>query len=297
MRQLITAHGAITFPAYIPVVTFGERLPLDRRIRPFLPRIYQVSGGHTAVLGADFYVRQMQPHERPPLPFLVDSGAFVALLPGARIVEEDGLGCIQRGELDTELLHPASVLALQQSCADVGFTLDIPIPPGLPLDEARRRQRLTIVNARWALHQPRPAGLRLFAVVQGWDAMSYGACAASVMDLAPDGIAIGGLVPRLARPDEVEAIVGAVRAASGSLPVHALGVGSPEMARRVIAAGADSVDSSSYVRSAVEGKRWDCDAVVVEPSETERLGLALANLGTALQTVCDASRVPLALPA
>lgn len=43
----------------------------------------------------------------------------------------------------------------QEAIADVGFTLDFPIPPELEKQEAIKRQNLTIANAHWALSNRR----------------------------------------------------------------------------------------------------------------------------------------------
>ena len=60
----------------------------------------------------------------------------------------------------------------EQASADVTFSLDFPIPPSMELKEARKRQRLTIANAHWALENRRRRDLPLYVVVQAWDADS-----------------------------------------------------------------------------------------------------------------------------
>jgi helicase len=64
------------------------------------------------------------------------------------------------------------VLDLQERIADVAFTLDFPIPPGMDAKEAAKRQKLTIANAHWAIENRRRTDLRLYGVVQAWDAES-----------------------------------------------------------------------------------------------------------------------------
>lgn len=41
MKKLKTPHGDITFPAFMPVTTFGDKYPLDRMVRPYLRRVSQ----------------------------------------------------------------------------------------------------------------------------------------------------------------------------------------------------------------------------------------------------------------
>jgi helicase len=178
--------------------------------------------------------------------------------------------------------HPRDVLELQERVADVAFTLDFPVPPGMDAGEARRRQKLTTANAHWALANRRRCDLPLFACVQAWDAGSGRACARAYAGAGFDGVALGGMVPRAHDRGLVRAMVGAVRAEAGELPLHVFGLGKPELVEEVFGAGADSVDSSAYVKLAAEGRLWGRPGVrVKDPSPTDRLHLALCNLAAA----------------
>lgn len=274
-RELQTRRGAIRLPAYIPVTTFGDAYPLDRLVRPYLPRLAP------AVMVSYHYARQMS--EPPPLPLLVDSGGFVALFKGSQVREEGGLGAIvvAREGGEEEIVRPQAVLELQERVADVAFSLDLPIAPGMAEGEARMRQRLTVANARWALANRRRRDLPLYAVVQAWDVESARACAREYAGAGFAGVAIGGLVPRARDIDLVLAIVAAVREEIGGLPLHVFGLGRPDLVERLFAAGVDSVDSSAYVQLAAEGRLWGQPRRLADPSPAERLHLALCNLATA----------------
>ena len=181
-----------------------------------------------------------------------------------------------------DLLHPKEVLEFQETHADVGLTLDFPIPLGLSLRESKRRQKLTIANAHWALANRRRKDLRLYACIQFWDVESARTCAETYSGQGFDGVAIGGLVPRSQDLNLVLNIIRAVREAIGNLPLHVLGLGHPKYLQQIYGAGADSVDSSSYVQYAANGKLWsDPDLQLVDPSPTDRLHLALCNLAMA----------------
>src|SRR5262249_16382580 len=147
-------------------------------------------------------------------------------------------------------------LDFQEEYADVAFTLDFPISPSMDLREARRRKKLTIENACWALENRRRKDMLLYACVQGWDAESYRACATAYAFLPFDGIAIGGLVPRVSDFASVLAIVDVVRAAVPDKPLHVFGLGKPGLVGRLFQRGVHSVDSSSYVKLAAQGKVW-----------------------------------------
>jgi helicase len=277
VAELNTAHGLIKFPAYIPVTTYGEKYPLDDLVRPYIPRLAQ------AVMVSFHYARQMK--ERPTLPLFIDSGGFASLFENAKIKTSGGLGVLETSNNETtETLHPSYVLDFQENNADVAFTLDFPIPPSMDLHEARRRQRLTIKNARWALENRRRKDMLLYACVQGWDIDSYRMCAAAYSGFAFDGIAIGGLVPRLSDFRGVLKIVDVVRAAVPNKPLHVFGVGKPDLVKLLFRRGVQSIDSSSYLNLAADGRLWGVSTIhLPDASPGERLQLALCNLAIAAQ--------------
>jgi queuine/archaeosine tRNA-ribosyltransferase len=278
LTALETRAGTIGFPAYIPVTTFGKKYPLDDLIRPYLPRLAP------AVMVSLHYARQMT--ERPRLPVLIDSGGFAALFEGSVLEEEHGLGVlvIPGDEGHSERVEPKEVLEFQEQKADVAFTLDFPIPPGLAEADAKRRQALTIANALWAIENRRRRDLPLYACVQGWDIDSYRACAASYIGLDFDGIAIGGLVPRISDLQTALGIVDAVRAFVPDKPLHVFGLGKPAIVDVLFERGVQSVDSSSYVKLAADGRFWGEPTLhLADASPGERLHLALCNLAMAAQ--------------
>jgi helicase len=284
-RRLETASGVIRYPAYIPVTTFGKKYPLDALIQPYLPRLSQ------AVMVSYHYARQMK--QRPRLPLLIDSGGFAALFEGSRVVEEGGLGVleIQTNE-GVERLHPADVLDFQEQNADVAFTLDFPIPPKTDPAEAKRRHQLTVSNAIWAIRNRRRQNLRLFACVQAWDIESASYCAAELARYPFDGFAIGGLVPRARALDIVLAMVAGVRQQVGDRPLHVFGLGKPETTKFLFEHGVDSVDSSTYVKLAADGRSWsESDVIFSNPTPDERLYLALENLAVAARATLPFSMI------
>lgn len=285
--ELVTRRGSIPFPAYVPVTTFGDRFPLDDLIRPYLRRLAP------AVMVSAHYARQMT--EAPDLPVLMDSGGFAALFEDAVVVERRGVGVIERPGADGEkgVIEPRGVLELQERLAEVAFTLDFPIPPGLGAAEAERRLALTVANARWALENRRRRDLPLYGCVQGWDPESAGRCAREMSGAGFDGLAIGGLVPRARDPALVDAWVDAVRSELPDGPLHVFGLGEPAVVRRLFERGVQSVDSSSYVRLAASGRSWGTAGQLGDPSPTERLHLALCNLAAATGAALPLSAAPL----
>lgn len=276
IRNITTRSGTINFPAYIPVTTFGQKYPLDNLIRPYLPRL------SPAVMVSYHYARQMTESFR--LPLMVDSGGFAALFEKSKVVRSrQGLGIIkfeQGGK--QEIIDPRDVLRLQEEIADIAFTLDFPIPPGMEKKEAEKRLRLTVKNALWALSNRRRRDLPLYGVIQAWNAESARLVAREYRNAGFDGIAIGGLVPRARDLCAIAEIVDAVRNEIPNLPLHIFGLGNPAAVEMLFNRGVDSVDSSSYVRMAADGKLWgSAEKFTSGISATQRVHLALCNLANA----------------
>jgi len=270
----------ITFPTFVPITTFSGADSLDDQVRPYLPRLAQAAkvGYHDA--------RKMRPEQRPDLPLWVDSGSRACLLPHARVLEKKcgrhHLGVLEvRGENGAERISPAQVLAFQEEVADLAFTLDFPIPPNTDPDEANVRVNLSVTNALWALQNRRRGDLPLFAGIQGWDLPSYMSCAQELVGHDFDGFAIGGLVPQVKNFDLVMAVVSGIRTLTDK-PLHVFDIGCPETVQLLFQHGADSVDSASPLKLAAQGKIWGRKGTHFKnPSPTERLHLALCNLGAA----------------
>lgn len=264
------------------MTTFGKKYPLDELIRPYLPRLAP------AIMVSYHYAKQKNVSVR--LPMMVDSGGFASLFENASVIEEQGLGAITLfTDGGLEYLRAPEVLDFQEQHADIAFTLDFPIPPGTDLADAQRRQRLTITNAIWALENRRRRDLPLYGCIQGWDEESYLVCAEELAKHPFDGLAIGGLVPRAHDTSLVVRIVRGVRAVAPTVPIHVFGLGRPTTASLLFDAGADSVDSSSYVKLAADGRSWaDPSQRLDSPTPTQRLDLALRNLACA-----TGARIPL----
>lgn len=273
-RSLRTRRGDLAFPAFLPVTTFGEKYPLDDLLRPYLPRLA------SAVMVSAYFLRDVTEGPDLGVPLFVDSGGFASIFTGARVRRtRDGLGTITYGD---RTITPADVLALQERVADVGFTLDLLIPPGTLPRAAKRSHRLTRANALWALNNRRRTDLPLYGVVQAWDALAAAELAREYLEAGFDGVAIGGLVPRLSQVDRVESVVSAVRTAAGPLPLHAFGIGHPDQVARMLRLGVDSVDSSSYVKYAANGQLYSAPHIRhADLTPHERVHLALCNLAAA----------------
>ena len=263
-----------TQPAYWAVATLDGR-SIDRMLLPHLPRL-----GVAGIMLSLHYAREVRRRELPDLPVFVDSGGF-ALLARGGYVERSGavfdLVLHEAGEGgDGDRITAPEVLAAQLALADVGATLDAPIPPGTERTEAAARLDATLANAAWAAGQPRPVGFRLYGSVQGASVADFAACARTLDALPLEGLAIGGLVPRARDPETLFAIAQAVREATDK-PVHAFGIGAPALVEQLGQIGIDSVDSSAPMRAAASGESWQ-GYVIEDASPMERLRMAVENV-------------------
>ncbi len=245
MGRSISVRGiTLTLPAFFPVTTFGGRFPLDDLVRPYLHRLAP------GVMLSYHYAKKMT--DRPKGVVFIDSGGFASLFEGSCIERRSDYSCIKTREGDE--IAPPDVLSFQEKHADIGATVDFLIPLDMPAEQAAHRQACTLENAMWALNARRRRDFLLFASIQAWNAESAMRMTQALAPYPFDGFALGGMVPRVKRPDEIVQIVRAIRSVDSNRPLHVFGMGSPILIRSLIQAGADSFDSSSYVRSAVEGK-------------------------------------------
>jgi len=276
MIVLKTRRGEVPLPTYVPVTTFGNKYPLDKLIQPYLPRLA------SAMMVSYSYAKDLD-HE-PALPLFVDSGGFASLFEKSRIEKRGRVAVLKVATDDGfETIHPRDVLELQERIADVAFTLDFPVPPGTNKRQANRRKKLTIENAAWALDNRRRKDMLLFGCIQAWDAQSAEEVASEYATMGFDGIAIGGLVPRAKDTKLIVEIVSAVRNSIPKLPLHVFGIGKPDTVKRLFELGVDSVDSSSYIKQAANGRTWEKQEIVLnDASIPDRLHLALRNLASAV---------------
>lgn len=229
----------------MPVTTFGDKYPLDKIVQPYLKRTSQ------CLMVSHFYAQNMV--KRPNMPLFIDSGGFAGLFDGSEFIDYGEYATIKTKKGDE--LNPLDVLQFQILNADIGATLDFIITPGLDEKECKRRQDLTIKNALYAKKHNIIGDMILFASLQCWDENSARHCAREYAEAGFAGIAIGGMVPRSKDKEYIKKTVRTVREEAPNCLIHVFGCGNTDLIPELIEAGADSFDSSSYVRSAVETRK------------------------------------------
>jgi tRNA-guanine family transglycosylase len=247
MKTLATPRGSLPLPAFLPVTTFGGRFPVDELTRHYLE---DFSPG---IMVSHHYAQAME--ERWHHPTFIDSGGFASLFEGSEIIDLGDRHGIRTRE--GSVLDPEEILAFQSEKADIAATLDFLITPSMSGEESMHRQELTIRNALWAAGHPQAKRVNLFASIQAWDGPSAKAFMHRLADIPFAGFALGGMVPRIAEPGQILTIVDAIRTVDSSSPLHVFGIGHPRLVKQLFDHGVDSVDSSSYVRSAVSRRYLD----------------------------------------
>ena len=246
LASIGTSGGTLAFPAFVPVTTFGGKFPLDTLLQPYLAQMC------SAVMVSHYYAQKMK--KSPSAITFIDSGGFASLFTGAT-VEDLGDRFGIRTAPDS-LLDPADVLAFQSRHAQLGATLDFIIPTDATEAEACQRQDQTARNAVWAIEHIE-GDLRLYASIQAWDAESAARMTDQLAGYPFAGFALGGMVPRLNQPKSIFEVVSGIRRIDSQRPLHVFGLGTPNLVKALFDHGVDSVDSSSFVRSAVSKRYMD----------------------------------------
>ena len=286
--ELVTRKGTVPLPLYLPTLALG-RFVLDQHVLPYL--LPALAPG---IMVSQRYIEHLKTPFAQSL--WLDSGAYALLSVEQATWSTDaqGLGQIHLPPSQCEYagcdrLHPKQVLDSQEALAEVGFTLDIPIPPDCSAQEASKRLAVTLKNAAWALQNRKRKDLKLFASLPFYDLKQARQTAKTYAQMHSngqpfDGIAIGGLVPRLEDEALLLELVKTVREVAPGLPIHLFGVGEPRLCHQLFAAGATSTDSATFLTRAARGQRWGDERAMSDPSLHEKVHLALLNLAEGQQS-------------
>ncbi len=274
--RLITAHGEIPTPVFMPVGTVGSVKGVD-------PRELERDLDASIVLGNTYHL-----YLRPGTdvlrsagglhrfmswnrPILTDSGGFqVFSLSGIRKLTEDGVRFQSHLDGSYHTFTPESVVDIQRSIgADVMMVLDECPPGDATRDYAARSNDLTI---RWAARckarYDETAPLygfeqALFGIVQGVVYPDLRRDSAlRLMEIGFPGYAIGGL--SVGEPaEEMYAMVEVLRdVLPADRPRYLMGVGTPENLVRNVALGVDMFDCVMPTRNGRNGMVFTTEGIV-----------------------------------
>jgi len=257
LGTLLTAHGAIDTPAFMPVGTAAT-------VKAMTPEAVRDTGAQ--IILANTYHLMLRPtaerihrfgglHEfmNWPGPILTDSGGYqVMSLSELRKIEEDGVTFRSHLDGSQHKLTPERAIQIQHLLdADITMVLDECTPFPATEEEADSSMRLSM---RWAQRcreafRKRP-GYGLFGIVQGGVYGELRAESAKMLtDIGFDGYAVGGLAVGEGRDLMLKTLDVTVPHLPKDRPRYLMGVGKPEDLVGAVRRGIDMFDCVLPTRS------------------------------------------------
>jgi queuine tRNA-ribosyltransferase len=269
--RLVTRHGVVDTPAFMPVGTRGA-------VKTLSPDDLRAAGAQI-ILGNTFHlltrpgpdlIRELGGLHRFmgwDGPILTDSGGFqVFSLARLRTLTEEGVEFRAPADGSLHRLSPERAIEVQLALgADVVHPLDECLGYPATHEDTERSLGLTLRWARRSLAAHRAAGsaAALFGIVQGgvYEDLRTRAVAATVA-LDFDGYAIGGLAVGEPKPLMRELTEMVARALPADRPRYLMGVGKPEDLVDAVACGVDMFDCVLPTRNARNGQAFTPDGPV-----------------------------------
>lgn len=261
--ELVTPHGRVQTPAFMPVGT-------QATVKGLTPEVVRAAGAEI-VLGNTYHLMLRPGAERIaalgglhafmqwPLPILTDSGGFqVMSLAGLRKLSEQHV--IFRSHLDGAMheLSPERSIEIQALLdADISMQLDECLRLPAAREEIARAMELSL---RWAERSKRAfevrgqEGYALFGIVQGGDDITLRQRSArELAGIDFQGYAVGGLA--VGEPQDVMLkVVGETTPVlPADRPRYLMGVGTPHDMLEAVARGIDMFDCVMPTRNGRHG--------------------------------------------
>jgi queuine tRNA-ribosyltransferase len=275
--RLVTTHGVIDTPAFMPVGTQGSvKAVSPRELRELKAQIILGNTYHLFVRPGINVIKHFGGLHRFMNwdgPILTDSGGYqVFSLAKLRKITEEGVHFQNHVDGTPAFISPEIAMEIQAALgSDIAMVLDECAPYPCEREYAEKSSEMT---TRWAARCKRatdggvpPADSKiatgtaasiprqlLFGIVQGatFDDLRK-ASAQAIVDLSFDGYAIGGV----SVGEREEEMMGAVEASEPFLPNdkprYAMGLGTPPQMLEMIARGIDMFDCALPTRLARNG--------------------------------------------
>jgi queuine tRNA-ribosyltransferase len=261
---LHTAHGTVETPVFMPVGTQAAVKALDQQeladelnAQIILANTYHLylRPGHQTIAkfgGLHHFMSW-------PRAILTDSGGFqVFSLSQLRKVSDEGVLFRSHLDGDAHMFTPESTVDVQLALAsDIMMVLDECLP--YPSSHAAAKESVAR-TVRWAragfehYRGRRSGSSSLWPIVQGsMYADLRRECALELIELEPDGYAIGGLSVGEPRTLSLEMVEATVPLLPKSAPRYVMGVGMPEELAEYAARGVDMMDCVLPTRNARNG--------------------------------------------
>lgn len=265
LGRLVTAHGTVATPQFMPVGTNATVKALD-------PDDLREAGA-TMILANTYHLALRPGHERIARlgglhrfmawdrGILTDSGGYQVVSLGDRLTIDDD-GVTFRSHLDgsPQRFTPEFSIAVQEALgADVAVCFDQPVPPHASsraqVSEAMERTHRWAERCLAAHERPDQA---LFGIIQGGLEPDLRAASTDFMGALPfDGLCIGGLAGDETAGQRRAALEIVVeRLGDDPRPRYLMGLGSPLDLLDAVDAGVDVFDSVLPARVARNGTLW-----------------------------------------
>jgi len=266
--RLVTPHGTVETPAFMPVATQGTVKGLSPAdLRAAGAQIVLANTYHLFLRPGHELVRELGGLHRFMAwdgPILTDSGGFqVFSLSKLRRLGEEGVEFRSHIDGSLRLLTPEICVEIQHALGvDILHPLDECLPHPAPLADTERSLALTL---RWlgrsvAAHAAAGGGRALFGIVQGggYEILRRRAVEATCAYDLP-GYAIGGLAVGETKAllyDIAELVAGLLPAGR---PRYLMGVGKPHDLVEAVARGVDLFDCVLPTRNGRNGQAFTAD--------------------------------------
>ena len=260
--EIVTPHGKVQTPAFMPVGTQGTVKGLD-------PKAVAATGAEI-VLGNTYHLMLRPGAERIaalgglhafmnwPRAILTDSGGFqvMSLSPLRKLSEQ---GVTFRSHLDGAMveLTPERAIEIQALLgADISMQLDECLKLPAAPKEIERAMRLSLA---WAERSKRAfenvrGGRALFGIVQGGDDQALREQSARALTgIGFDGYAIGGLAVGEPQETMLRIVAETVPLLPPDRPRYLMGVGTPDDLLQAVARGIDMFDCVLPTRNGRHG--------------------------------------------
>lgn len=260
LGRLVTAHGVVETPAFMPVGTLGS-------VKAMTPRELEEIGCQMVL--ANTYHLYLRPgveiiRELGGLhrfmgwsgSILTDSGGYQVFSLGAlRKISEEGVSFQSHLDGSSHLFTPEKVVEIQEALgSDIAMVLDECIPHPATREYVRGSTKRTLRWAERSLKVRRGKDQALFAIVQGgmYEDLRR-ECAGEMVGLPFEGFAVGGL-----GVGEGETALNAIAEFTVGLlpedrPRYLMGVGRPEDLLFAVRCGYDLFDCVLPTRNARNG--------------------------------------------
>ena len=257
--SLVTPHGPVATPAFMPVGTRGSVRGVDSSdlaaigSEMLLANTYHLMLRPTA--GVVSELGELQRFMGWQGPVLTDSGGYQVFSLSPKVTEE---GVVFKSTYDGSRIEltPEDAVSIQETLgSDIAMILDELIGLPAPLEMVRAAMERTLRWSERALAARQRSDRALFGIVQGGvDAALRAESAARTAELGFDGYGIGGLSVGESRAELRVALDAAIPELDTAKPRYVMGLGDTEQLLDSVSRGVDLFDCVLPTRLARHGK-------------------------------------------